>query len=298
MNVKHKQPAGMEEGIYFGLDKNLYHNDPALSHSGMTQILRTESGYDYWVNSPLNPLRPKFEASDAMIFGERCHKLLLEGMAFFKDYSVHGMKQTTAQRWISRAEWTKIHDSVEMIKKYQEGADYFKFGYPEASLFWRDPATGIMLRARVDYLRTFGAIDYKRIKDVGTTSICNAIVDQGLDIQGYLYLMGIRRIRSLLWKGKIAAHGEVNAEWIKAFTEDNDTIFRFFFQRSTPPYVWEIYDFDKDLELTGEDWTLAATEKYKRLIELHGTTEWPAGTGKVTTVELFNIPRRIHDRKR
>lgn len=298
MKAKHKQPVGMDEGLYFGLHKDTYHNDPALSHSGMTQILRTESGYDYWVNSVLNPNRPKFEASDAMIFGERCHKLLLEGMAFFNDYNVHGMKDDRQKRWISRAEWTKIHDSVEMIKKYQAGADYFKFGYPEVSIFWRDPATGIMLRARVDYLRTFGAIDYKRIKDVGLTTIGNAIVDQGLDIQGYLYLEGIKRIRYLLRKGKIKAHGEVNKEWIDGFMGEVDTIFRFFFQRSAPPYVWEIYDFEKDLELTGQDWTLAATEKYKRLIELHGTSEWPAGTGKVTTVELFNIPRRIHDRKR
>jgi hypothetical protein len=295
--AKHKQLPGLAEGIYFNLPEEVYHNDPALSHSGMVNIL--ESPLDHWMeSSALNPDKPKFKATDAMFFGKWCHKFLLEGMAFFEQYNVHGMKPDDKKLWISRDNWIKVHDSIQRIRGIKEGDEHFKFGYPEVSLFWRDQETGMMQRARVDYLRTFGAIDYKRLKGIGTSDIGNAIAAHGLDIQDWHYSDGIRQIRKLLRKGKIKPQGDVAEDWLKAFMDEEDTLFRFFFQRSTPPFIWEIVDLDQHLKESGEEWARAARAKYKANVEAHGLSQWPAGTGKVRTFELFETPRRIHDRKR
>lgn len=291
--AKYKQPTGLAEGIYFGLSEDIYHDDPAFSHSGMVDILI--SPYDYWFKSVLNEKREKWKTTDAMVFGKRCHKFLLEGMDFFKHYNVHGMPNDDKKLWVSKPDWDKIYQSVQRIRTSPEGNEYFKLGYPEVSIFWRDPATGIMLRARVDYLRTFGAIDYKRIKGITTPEVGRAIRDQGLDIQAYLYCEGIERIRRLLRAGKITPQGTVDPAWLEAFTHDDDCIFRFFFQRSVPPYVWRIEYLDNDTMQVAGDFTRKAIQIYKHHIETYGPGEWPMGNGTATEFSFYNIPRRNYD---
>lgn len=180
---KTKQPVGLKEGIYFKLSNDDYHADPALGHSGMTKVLI--SWADYWATGPLNPQRKKFLPTDAMIFSDRCHSFLLEGdKKFFQRFAVHGMARDTGkQTYIARDEFRKIEDSIKAILENPEAAEYFKLGYPEVSVFWRDPTTGIMLKARYDYLRTFMFLDYKRIKGLDNYTIGKSVRDQGLDIQ-------------------------------------------------------------------------------------------------------------------
>lgn len=292
--AKHHQPAGLPEGIYFDLHEDEYHADPALSHSGMVDLL--SHPLDYWTNSPLNPARAKFGATEAMIFGKRCHALLLEGNAFFDRYYVHGMKYDNTKQAISSDSFKKIRDSVTRIRETEIGNEYFSNGYPEVSFFWRDPSTGIMLRSRVDYLRTFGIIDYKRIKAIGFSTIGSAIADQGLDIQRALYIAGATRMRTLLRQKKCVVQGDPDPDWLEAFTKDKDMHFRFFFQRSTPPYVWKLHYLDPEIIRIGEDSTATAIKIYKHNIEKYGVAEWPAGTGEAEEFSIFHVPKRIYDR--
>lgn len=296
MQANKAQPIGLQEGIYFNLDEADYHNDPALSHSGMVKLL--ESPLDYWEKSPLNPNRRLFERTDAMMFGHYCHMLLLEKKRFFQKYAVSGMRaDPRTHTYLSKSTYRDVADSVDMIRKVKYADDHFKNGYPEVSIFWRDPATGIMLRIRVDYLRTFGAVDYKRIKSINRNTIGGAICDHGYDIQWVLYTEGITRIKQLLREGKAKVFGDVDAEWLKAFIEDPDVIFRLFFQRSMKPYVWRLFKTldDEILELARVD-TRRAIEIYKEHIEKHGTDEWPAGSAEAEDFSIYHIPKRIYDR--
>jgi hypothetical protein len=71
-------------GIYFGLDESVYHADPALSSSGIRNLL--VSPLDYWVNSSLNPDYVD-EKTDAMITGTAFHRRLLEPVRFAELYA-------------------------------------------------------------------------------------------------------------------------------------------------------------------------------------------------------------------
>lgn len=75
----------LEEGLYFGLDDDVYHSLPYLSASGIKKILI--SPMDFWATSWMNPLKKEqTEDSDAKIIGKAYHKRILEGRDAFYDY--------------------------------------------------------------------------------------------------------------------------------------------------------------------------------------------------------------------
>jgi hypothetical protein len=74
-------PEPFADGLYFGLDEERYHADPALGSTDVKR-LRT-SGPDYWWFSALNPNRPPHEAKPHQTFGRAVHKLVLEGVEPF-----------------------------------------------------------------------------------------------------------------------------------------------------------------------------------------------------------------------
>ena len=71
-----------EPGIYFGLEAELYHADPALGSTDVKRLL--VSAPDYWWHSRLNPARPtETEPTPAQAFGRAVHLMVLEGEAAF-----------------------------------------------------------------------------------------------------------------------------------------------------------------------------------------------------------------------
>lgn len=294
------QPQGIAPGIYFNLSNDDYHNDPALSHSGMTKIL--VSWQDYWIQSCHNPDRKKWEQTDAMKFGERSGMLLLEPKKFHEKFNTYGRSKPGSKGvWLSSVEYTKLHESIDCIIEEPVARDHFVEGYPEVSIFWPDPATGVMLRARIDYLRTFGAIDFKRIKGVDNWGIGRAVKDQGLDIQNFLYLEAIKAAREMLRKMKdyqrqeLAQREGVDLDWLNAFMDDDDLLFRFLFQRSASPFIWEFRELEPEALLDGGNATYVAIKRFKAAIERYGTGRPPMGSPIIKTISQHHIPRRDYD---
>lgn len=294
------QPDGLSEGMYFNLSNEDYHNDPALSHSGMKNVL--VSWPDYWLNSSLNPDRKKQKQTDAMAFGDRSGMLLLQPNLFHKTYNTHGRSNGTAKGvWLSSVEWERLNESVEAVMSSELGKMHFSDGYPEVSIIWRDRATGIKLRVRVDWLRTFGCIDFKRIQAVDSYTMGRAVKAQGLDIQNFLYLEGVKAAR--LWLASLGTTGivefakqeKVDPAWLMAFRDDTDLLFRFLFQRSSPPYVWEFRELENDVVVEGANAVFVAVKRYKACLEKYGINRPPLGKDTVKTISPWHIPRRDYD---
>lgn len=88
INFTHQgQHQEIGEGIYFGMPEKLYHAIPALSASGMKNIL--VSAPDFYFNSWLNPLREEDaeddDAKEWQKFGRASHTRILEGKKVFDD---------------------------------------------------------------------------------------------------------------------------------------------------------------------------------------------------------------------
>lgn len=296
------QPEGIKEGIYFHLSNEDYHNDPALSHSGMTKVLI--SWPDYWVGSCLNQQRHAWKQTPAMAFGDRSGMLLLQPDVFYKKYNTYGKgsgKANIKGQYLSSYDWAELKESVDAIRNVEIGDAYLRQGYPEVSIFWRDAGTGIMLRARIDYLRTFGCIDLKRIKAVNKRTIGNAVRDQGLDIQNFLYLEAVKAARIMLMsmgdagRQSLAKRDGVDVLWLEDFMNDKDLLFNFLFQRSTYPYIWKFQDLEPDLLTEGANAVFAAIRKYKAGLEKHGLELPLMGDNTVTTISAWDVPKREYD---
>lgn len=294
------QPEGIQPGIYFNLPNEKYHDDPALSHSGMTKVL--VSWPDYWASSCLNPERKKYKPTEAMVFGERSGMLLLQPKVFHVTYNTYGKSNASAKgMWLSSDEWTKLNESIDGVLSTEIGRQHFTDGYAEVSIFWCDPETGIMLRVRVDFLRTFGCIDFKRIAEVSNTAIGRAVKAQGLDIQNFLYLEGVKAARRMLRKmgdkgrADLAERQRVDPLWLEAFTADEDLLFRFLFQRSAPPYIWEFRELENEVLVEGGNAVSAALRRYKAGLERHGVRKPTLGRDTIRTISPYHVPRRDYD---
>jgi hypothetical protein len=76
--------------VYFGLDEDKYHADPALGSSNIRDLLIDPSVY--WWKSNMNPLEEEeSEPSAALIKGSAFHKLVLEGEEAFDAEYIRGI---------------------------------------------------------------------------------------------------------------------------------------------------------------------------------------------------------------
>lgn len=294
------QPVGLTEGMYFHLSNKDYHNDPALSHSGMTKLL--SSWQDYWVMSCHNPDREDYKPTEAMKFGDRSGHLLLDPDSFHEQYSTYGRKGNNhGGIYIEAGIYRKLEESVEAVLDVPRAKEHFTEGYPEVTIVWRDPATGIMMRCKIDYLRTFGAIDAKRIKAMDPWEIGRAVKNQGLDIQNALYLEGItagrKWLRALTAKEleAFAKRECVDLTWLKAFMNEEELWFRFLFQRSTPPWIWEFKELEDDVLLEGVNAVHKAKLVFNAGLERFGLDKPDMGTGIVTKISSRHVPRREYE---
>lgn len=294
------QPTGLQPGLYFNLPDETYHNDPALSHSDMTKVL--VSWPDFWLGSCFNPERRKVKTTDAMEFGQRSGMLLLRPKVFHQTYNTHGKSSPTAKgTWLSSSEWQKLNEGVDAVMDVKTGAEHFRDGYAEVTVVWRDHVSGIMLRARIDYLRTFGCIDFKRIAEINNYAVGRAVKAQGLDIQNFLYIEGVKAARFMLRSmtpielACFAKRENVAQDWLEAFRDDSDLLFRFLFQRSTPPYIWEFRELENEVLTEGGNAVLAAIRRFKSGLERYGLKKPPMGRDTVKTVSQYHVPRRDYD---
>lgn len=286
------QPKGLAEGIYFGLSNDSYHDDPALSHSGMTDLL--VSWNDYWERGPLNPDRKRRVATEAMKLGDRTGMALLEPDKFRARYYNTRSPKGHPGTGISSVQYAEIEDAVNAIRSVPIGNQYFSNGYAEVTIVWMH-TSGVMLRAKIDYLHHIGAIDFKRIAGMDNWTIGKAVKNQGLDIQRYVYLEAIKAARKMLKGKNPRIHGDVDLGWLEAFRDSEDLFFRFLFQRSTAPYIWQVRELEKEVADEGERATLHAIGLYRHFIEKYGTAKPPCGDGALQTVSQFHVPRRDYD---
>jgi len=299
-SMKHTQPVGLPAGIYFHLSNSQYHKDPALSHSGMTQIL--VSWQDYWMRSCHNPDREEYKPTEAMKFGDRSGHLLLDPKSFHEQYSTYGRAGNKhGGVYIEAGVYRKLEESVEAVLEVPRAKEHFTDGYPEVTIIWRCKATGIMMRCKIDYLRTFGAIDAKRIKAMDPWTIGRAVKDQGLDIQNAIYLDGITAGREWLREMKpkdlesFAVREGVALDWLKAFRDEEELWFRFLFQRSTPPWIWEFKELEDDVLLEGVNAVHKAKLAFNAGLARFGLARPEMGTGVVTKVSSRHVPRREYE---
>ena len=160
-------------------------------------------------------------------------------------------------------------------------------GMPEVSFFVRDPATGVMLKARMDYVRPRSTIDIKTFSNSRGKPVQKAIFEaifyEGYHLQCVFYNQVREIARQQLAAGEIQPVGNVSEGWLKEFTETKEHGFVLIFIESAPPFDLRMV-LMKEAEARGADlnvyWSSAQMriydmkELYAECLQKYGDGPW------------------------
>jgi hypothetical protein len=80
------------------------------------------------------------------------------------------------------------------VRAHPIAAKLLTAGQPERTLIWRDPATGVLCRAKADWLRPDGIVDLKTTESAAPDALSKAAHNYGYAIQAPFYLRGHSRL--------------------------------------------------------------------------------------------------------
>ena len=222
----------IKPGKYKDLSNEEYHSHTdSISRSAIMDF--AVSPKKYWANY-LNPERVKKESTDAMLFGELFHQLILEPEKFYSENSLQYIsipmpevgllknigreeydRQKSALRdaekldcellsaWllknkgkysIRQKEYELLSVMKESIYKNKQAHEFLTEGENEVSYFWNDPETGLLLKARPDVLYDTVCVDLKTCKDASPRAFQRAMCDGGYHIQAAMIIDAVKAV--------------------------------------------------------------------------------------------------------
>lgn len=275
-------PVYAGPGVYADLPAEVYHGQfvpgGSLSSTGARKLLAPGCPAQFKYDSE-HPQAPKKEFD----LGHAAHKFVLGDGPDLEviDYPDWKKKDAQNQRDDAYAAGkvpllTKDHDMVqamtEAIRQHPIAGPLFTpgSGVAEQSIFWEDKDTGVMRRARPDWLKQLPGltlcVDYKTTVDANPEAISKAIYNYGYHQQDAYYVDGIEA-------AGLAAPGSAR--------------FVFVFQQKTAPYLITVR------ELAEEDRHIGRAKNQRALriyAECTRTGIWPDWTGPATDIPQISLP--------
>lgn len=189
--------------------------------------------------------------------------------------------------FLGKEETTRIERAASVMANDPYVSAALTGGMPEVSFFVRDPETGVMLRARMDYVRPRSTIDIKTFSNSRGKPVEKAIFEAIYYESYYLQCVFYHKVRELarrqLVAGAINTFGVVSEEWLKGFAETEDHGFGLVFIESAEPFDLR-FILLKQAESSGADtnayWSTAELRiadsivQYARCLEKYGDCEW------------------------
>ena len=269
--------APTEPGLYDGIPDAIYHGDRnSLSSSGARKLL-----------PPSTPALFKYEQDhpvfkDTFDFGHAAHaEVLGTGMDIVEviadDWRTKAAQQTRdsiraeGKTPLLTKDLAKVHEMADALRSHETAATLLSNGKAEQSLYWRDQATGIMRRARPDWLPNVTGSrlvvpDYKTAVSADETDFAKAAGDYGYHCQAPWYLDGII---------ELGIHP--------------DPEFVFVVQEKEPPYLVNVVQLAPEALELGRQLNRIAIETY---VTCRQTDIWP-GYGE--DIKLVDLPPWIYN---
>lgn len=269
-----------EPGVY-QLDEETYHGDPvpggSLSASGSKKLLPPScpAKYRHWADHG-QPAKAAFD------LGHAAHALALGVGAPIVEIAEDSWRKKAAQEAANEAraagatpllteDVERVHAMAAALREHPLASVLFdpqRGGAPEQSLFARDPETGVMRRARLDWLppaqdgRRLVIPDYKTCASAEPGAIAKTLENFGYKIQAPWYL-------------DLAVDLGLAGQLPPAFV--------FVFQEKDPPYVVTVAEPDEEALAWGRAAARRALALYRSCTE---TGRWPGYSDEVVTVGL------------
>jgi exodeoxyribonuclease VIII len=191
----------MTPGFYLAddLSNEKYHAGPGVSNSGL-KLIGDKTPLHFW-GRYIAAQRPKFTSTAAMFVGTAFHAASLEPHKFDDEYVVANFKDRRAAGYKAWAEEQNKHILMagEMTNVIGMRRALFEHpvaggllrggGHFEYSAYAEDPETGVLVRARADFMSDGGwIVDLKKTQDASPAGCRKAIENYGYWQQDPFYL--------------------------------------------------------------------------------------------------------------
>lgn len=190
-------PLDPKPGVYDGVPADLYHSLPLISASGLKTLDGDCAAQFRWDCD-----NPQDDSSTSADIGSAAHFAFLEPDDFaarVERLEVDGFQTRAAReaRDIARSEGrtalkARDFDTVLCMREalFRQVGNLFVGGAAERVYIWRDLRTGVMCKARVDYVRPNLLLDYKTSGSANPRAFRARVWDNGHHIQSWFYLFG------------------------------------------------------------------------------------------------------------
>jgi hypothetical protein len=91
------------------------------------------------------------------------------------------------------SDFAAAHAMANAVLDHRLARKLFVGGLPERTLIWQDEATGVLCRAKADWLRPDGIVDLKTTESAAPDALSKAVHNYGYAIQAAFYLRGFRQ---------------------------------------------------------------------------------------------------------
>jgi hypothetical protein len=188
-----------EQGVYQLSDEEYFADpvpDGSLSSTGVRLLLSAPAKFRWAQEHPEKPKR-------TFDIGHAAHQLVLgagpnlvridadEWRTNAIKAVVAGVREVGAVP-LKPADWDAVHAMADVLRQHPLAPKLFTGGEPEQALIWRDQATGVMCRAKVDWLRPDGIVDYKSAAAADEEHLRKTVHSFGYFIQDAFYRRGFR----------------------------------------------------------------------------------------------------------
>ena len=182
-----------------------YRQHPAISRSELWHIRESPQKFKYYKENPPEP-------TQALLFGQVFHKMLLEPDTFNYEFVVapdaNRRTKEGKQMW---EDFVSEHENqtiipAEMFARAKEMCEPVKReplavkllnGAAEVPFFWTDEMTGEDCKCRVDVLNTEYSqpiiVDVKTTSDASTDAFIRSSINYGYDFQAAMYSEGVEK---------------------------------------------------------------------------------------------------------
>lgn len=271
-------------GVYPDIPEADYHADPvpetSLSHSGAKAILESPARFAYVREHPVT--KSEFDvgsAAHALVLGVGAPIVTVQRT--FKDGAKVDANDWRSPTTAEHADAIRAQGGIPLLAKdvalVHAVADALRehpltavFLDPdrsvtEESLFWRDPETSIMLRARTDSRTTLPngracLVDYKTTTNAAAEAFARSARDYGYHMQDSWYREGADLLL------------------------DQEHAFVFVVQETKPPFLAAFYELDEDARIVGAQRNSVARRTYAHCMT---TGRWP---GYPPVVQPLSLP--------
>jgi hypothetical protein len=266
------------KGVIQNLGEQEYHSHPALSSTQARQLLDSPARFQYGKSNP-QPHKDAFDLGTAVhtkVLGTGVEvityppeHLTPSGNASTKTATVEWVAEQRANGFvvISDAQFEQVNAMAEAVLAHPTARALFEQeGNAEASVFAADPATGVEMRARFDFLPNFMqanpcAVDLKTTgKRATKLGFERSVLDWQYETQERWYFQTLK-----------------NATGI-------ELPFRFVVVETSAPHLVAVHELDVVWQQMGDAKTRRALDTYAQCSE---TNTWP---GYPTEVQMSSPP--------